>query len=73
MALTTAPLVMPDDAKLFELIADAYGLGIGAARLQMGRPGADMCRKVSPAECNYGVDGQELLAVVLAGAASWRG
>ena len=71
-ALTTAPvLVMPDYDKPFELIADACGFGIGAALLQEGRPIAYLCRKFSPAECNYGVGEQELLAVVDATVA-WR-
>lgn len=65
MALTTAPvLAMPGYAKPFELIADACGFGIGSALLQKGRPIAYMCRKFSPAECNYGVGEQELLPVV---------
>ena len=65
LALTAAPvLVMPDYAKPFELIADACGFGIGVALLQEGRPVAYLCRKFSPAEYNYGVGEQELLAVV---------
>ena len=41
LALTNAPvLVMPDYQKLFELIADACGFGVGAAVLQEGHPTA---------------------------------
>ena len=72
MALTSAPvLVMPDYTKPFELIADACGFGIGAALLQEGRPIAYLCRKFSPAERNYSVGEQELLAVVDA-MRTWR-
>ena len=75
MALTTAPvLVMPDYTKPFELIADAWGFGIGAALLQEGRPIAYLCRRISPAEHNYSVGAtseQELLVVVDA-MRTWR-
>ena len=47
-ALTTAPVsVMPDYIKALELIADACTFGIGAARLQEGRPVAYLCRRFS--------------------------
>ena len=71
-ALTTAPVsVMPDYIKALELIADACTFGIGAARLQEGRPVAYLCRRFSPAERNYSVGEQELLAVVDA-MRTWR-
>ena len=62
---------MPDYSKPFELIADACGFGIGAAPMQEGHPIAYMCRKFSPAEQNYTVGEQELLAVVDA-MRTWR-
>ena len=72
VALPTASvLVMPDYTKPFELIADACGFGIGAALLQEGRPIAFLSRKFSPAERNYGVGEQELLAVIDA-MRTWR-
>jgi len=72
LALTTTPvLVMPDYHKLFELIADACGSGIGSALLQEGRPIAVLCRQFNAAERNNGVGEQELLAVVHA-MRTWR-
>ena len=72
LALTSAPvLVMPDYSKPFEMIADACGFGHGAALLQEGRPVAYLSRKFTPAERNYGVGEQELLAVVHA-TRTWR-
>ena len=62
---------MPDYDKQFELVADACGFGIGAALLQEGRPIAISCRQFNPAERNYGVSEQELLAVVHA-TRTWR-
>ena len=55
---------MPELAKPFELIADACGFGIGAARFQEGCPIAFLCKQFSVAERSYTVSEQELLAVV---------
>ena len=60
-------LTSPDFAEgspRFQLIADASGLGIGAALLQGGKVIAYEGRKYRPAEVNYTVGEQELLAVV---------
>ena len=46
------------------MIADACGCGIGAALLQECHPMACICHKVSPAEHEYSVGEQELLAGV---------
>jgi RNase H-like domain found in reverse transcriptase/Reverse transcriptase (RNA-dependent DNA polymerase)/Integrase zinc binding domain/Retroviral aspartyl protease len=67
-ALTQEPiLAMPDftdDAKRFEVICDASGQGIGAALFQGDKVIAYEGRKYRPAEENYSVGEQELLAVV---------
>ena len=70
-ALTSAPLLVipftgPDAT--FELHTDASGVGIGAVLSQDqgkgSQPVAYVSRKLSPAEKNYPVHEQELLAVV---------
>ena len=64
-ALTSAPvLAFPDPDKLFELVCDASGFGLGAVLLQEGRPLGYYSREMTAAERNYVVNEQELLATV---------
>ena len=64
-ALISAPvLAFPDPDKLFELVCDASGFGLGAVLLQEGRPLGYYSRKMTAAERNYVVTEQELLATV---------
>ena len=66
-----SPPDQSEDAKPYELVADASGLGIGAALFQGVNVVAFEGRKYKPAECNYTVGEQELLAVVHA-LEKWR-
>jgi Reverse transcriptase (RNA-dependent DNA polymerase)/RNase H-like domain found in reverse transcriptase/Integrase zinc binding domain/Chromo (CHRromatin Organisation MOdifier) domain/Retroviral aspartyl protease/Integrase core domain/Retrotransposon gag protein/Zinc knuckle len=64
-ALTSAPVLrIPDLNRSFEVICDASGYAIGAVLLQEGAPVAFESRGMNPAEQNYPVGEQELLAVV---------
>ena len=67
-ALSSAPVLAPPDsgpdASPFEVICDASGEGVGAGLFQQGHVLAFEGRKYRPAEYNYTVGEQELLAVV---------
>ena len=56
--------MLPDPKLSFELVCDASGVGLGAVLLQQGRPISYWSRKTLPAEQNYVVPEQELLAVI---------
>ena len=65
LALVQAPvLATPDFGQPFTVIVDASGEGIGAVMEQDGHPLAYEGRKFTPAERNYTVGEQELLAAV---------
>ena len=48
----------------FDRVCDASGFGLGAVLIQQGRPIAFWSRKLVPAEQNYHITEQELLAVI---------
>jgi hypothetical protein len=63
--LTEAPLLRtPDERLLYEVVTDAFDLGLGAVLLQEGHPVAFKSRKLNSAELNYNVTEKEMLAVV---------
>jgi len=64
-ALMHAPVLpLPDLSRSFEVICNACGIGLSAVLLQDGRPIAFEGKCMTPAEQNYHVGQQELLAVV---------
>ncbi len=70
--LTRAPVLQaPDFSKPFQLTCDASGFAVGAVLEQDNGPLAYESRRMSPAEMNYTVGEQELLAVVHA-FQTWR-
>uniref|UniRef100_A0A8C2AU46 Gypsy retrotransposon integrase-like protein 1 n=1 Tax=Cyprinus carpio TaxID=7962 RepID=A0A8C2AU46_CYPCA len=75
---TSAPILRhPDPSKPFVVEVDAANHGIGAVLSQWSgepcslHPCAYFSRKLSPAECNYGIGDRELLAIKLA-LEEWR-
>lgn len=63
--LTEAPvLAMPDFTQPFKVIADASKEATGAILMQNGKPLAFESKRLTPAELNYGVGDQELVAVI---------
>ena len=74
-SLTRAPTLSPPNmakgAPPFHIVCDASGVGLGGILMQDGHPVAYESRKMLPAERNYGVGEQELLAVVHA-MRTWR-
>ena len=67
-ALTSAScLALPDTTEgspTFDRVCEASGFGLGAVLIQQGRPIAFWSRKLVPAEQNYHITEQEVLAVV---------
>ncbi len=75
-AISTAPvLILPDESLPYTVVADASGYAIGAALMQdQGKglqPIAFLSKKMIPAERNYPVHEQELLAIICA-LKEWR-
>ncbi|BDA51672.1 Transposon Tf2-9 polyprotein [Coccomyxa sp. Obi] len=64
-------LALANFAQQFEVRADASSTGVGAVLMQGGRPLAYESASFSPAERNYTIGEQELLAVVFA-LRKWR-
>ena len=63
-ALTSSPLlVLSNYSKHFEVVCVTSITGIGAARIQEGRPVAFETKKMCPAECTYTAGEQGLFAV----------
>lgn len=75
-AISTVPvLTLPDESLPYTVVADASGYAIGAALMQdQGKglqPIAFLSKKMLPAERNYPVHEQELLAIICA-LKEWR-
>ena len=75
-AVSSAPVLsLPDESLPFVVTTDASGFAVGATLSQDHgkglQPIAFLSHKLNPAECNYPVHEQELLAVILA-LKEWR-
>ena len=75
-ALTTAPvLIIPDDSLPYHVRADSSGFAVGAGLMQDQGNGMQPCsfmsKKLLPAEKNYRVHEQEMLAIICA-LKEWR-
>jgi hypothetical protein len=63
--LTEAPLLCtPDESLPYEIVTDAYDLGLGGVLLQEGHPVAFESRKFNDAELNYQTTEKEIIAIV---------
>lgn len=56
-------LLLPELNRTIEVVADACGVDLGAVLVQDGQPVACDGKRLTPAEQNYDVGEQELIAV----------
>jgi hypothetical protein len=63
--LVEAPLLCtPDERLRYEVVTDAFDLGLGAVLLQKGHSVAFETRRLNSADLNYNITEKEMLAVV---------